>query len=70
MTLILKKENPFDIGKPCIKIANSELLFEKYIMTLKRDKYDIEVWDDDAIKCNQMFLISCNERSIVWMDYV
>ena len=39
----LKKTNPFDISKPCIKIAKSEVLFEIYIMSLNRDKYDIEV---------------------------
>ena len=47
--------NPFDISKPFIKISKSELLFEQYRMALKRDKYDIEVRDDDAIKCNRIF---------------
>ena len=47
--LHLKKMNPFDIRVPCIKIANSELLFEKYRMALNLDKYDIEVQNDDAI---------------------
>ena len=50
--LHLKKMNPFDIGKPCIMIAKSEVLFEQYRMALKRDKYDIEVRYDDAIKRN------------------
>ena len=45
--------NPFYIGKPCIKIANSEVLIEQYIMALKRDKYYIEVQNDDAVKRNQ-----------------
>ena len=54
MTFIYKK-NPFDIGKLCIKIAKSELLLEQYIMALKREKYDIEVRDDDAIKRNRIF---------------
>ena len=53
--LHLKKINPFNIGKPCIKISKSELLFEKYRMALKRDKYDIEVRYDDAIKRDQIF---------------
>ena len=35
--------NPFDISKPCIKIAKSEVLFEKYRMALNREKYEIEV---------------------------
>ena len=47
--------NPFDISKPCINIANRELLFEKYRMDLNRSKYDIEVRDDDTIKRNQIF---------------
>ena len=46
------KINLFDIGKPCIKISKSEVLFEQYIMALKRDKYDIQVQNDDAIKSN------------------
>ena len=47
--------NPFNIGKPCIKIANSELLFEQYRTALNRDKYEIEVRNDDAIKHNRIF---------------
>ena len=47
--------NPFYIGKPCIKIENSEVLIEQYIMALKRDKYYIEVWYDDAIKRKRIF---------------
>ena len=39
-------------------------------MALNRNKYDIEVRDDDTIKHDQIFLISCNERSMVWMDYI
>ena len=38
-------------------------------MALKRDKYDIEFWDNDTIKRNQFFF-SCKERLIVWMNYV
>ena len=48
--------NPFYISKTCIKIANSEVLFEKYRMALNWDKYDIEVRDDDTIKRNRIFL--------------
>ena len=61
--------NPFDISN-CINIAKSYLFFEQYIMALNQDKYDIEVRDDDAIKRDRIFFISCNERSIVWMDYI
>ena len=31
------------------------MLFEKYRMALKRDKYAIEIQKDDAIKRNQIF---------------
>ena len=47
--------NPFEIGKPCIIIARRELLFEKYRMALKQDKYEIEVQNDDAINHNRIF---------------
>ena len=46
--------NPFEIGRPCIIISSRELLFEQYRMALKRDKYDIEVKNDDAIKRNRI----------------
>ena len=46
--------NPFEIGKQCIIISRKELLFEQYIMALKRDKYEIEVQNDDAINCNRI----------------
>ena len=47
--------NPFDIRVSCIKIARSEVLFEQYRMAIKREKYDIEVKNDDAIKRNGIF---------------
>ena len=34
--LHLFKINPFEIGKPCIIIAGGELVFEQYIMDIKR----------------------------------
>ena len=48
----LGKKNVFEIGKPCIIIPRRELLFEQYRMALKRDNYDIEVQNDDALKRN------------------
>ena len=51
----LRKINPIGIDIPCIKIAKSELLFEKYRMALKRDKDAIEFQKDDAINRNQFF---------------
>ena len=53
--ILLRDNNPIGIDQPCIKITNSELLFEKYRMALKRDKYAIEIQKDDAIKRNQIF---------------
>ena len=53
--LHLKKILAFEIGKPCIKIARSEVLFEQYRMDIKRDKCEIEVRNDYAIKRNQIF---------------
>ena len=47
--------NPIGINKPCVKIAKSEILFEKYRMALNRDKDAIEIQNDDAIKRNQIF---------------
>ena len=62
--------NPFDIRVPCIKIANSELLFEKCRMALNLDKYDIEVQNDYAMKRNQILYDFINKRSLFCMDYI
>ena len=51
----LRDNNSIGIYQPCIKIANSEVLFEKYRMALKRDKDAIEIQKDDAIKRNRFF---------------
>ena len=53
--LHLLKMNIFDIGVPCINISSSEVLFEQNRMALNQEKFDIEVRNDDAINCNQMF---------------
>ena len=45
--ILLRDNNPLGIDKSCIKIANNEVLFEKYRMALKRDKYAIEILKDD-----------------------
>ena len=50
----LRENNPIGIDQPCIKIANSELLFEEYRMALKPDKDAIEFQKDDAINRNQI----------------
>ena len=51
----LREINPIGIDIPCIKIAKSELLFEKYRMDIKRDKDAIEIQKDDEIKSNRFF---------------
>ena len=51
----IRKINPIGLDKPCIKIAKSEILFEKYIMALKWDKDAIEIQKDDAIKRPNIF---------------
>ena len=53
--ILLCENNPIVIDQPCIKIANSEVLFEKHRIALKRDKYAIEIQGDDAIKSNRLF---------------
>ena len=47
--------NPLGIDQPCLKIANNELLFEKYRIALKRDKDTIDIDGDDAIDSNRIF---------------
>ena len=64
---ILKKKNPFDIIKPCIKIAKSELLFEQYRMAINQDKYYTEVQYDDAIKRNQI-LFDFMQQTFNYLD--
>ena len=43
------------IGVSCIKISSSNVLFEQNRMALNQENFDIEVRNDDAINCNQMF---------------
>ena len=53
--ILLRDNNPIVIDQPCIKIAESELLFERYRMALKRDKDAIEIQKDNAIKRNRLY---------------
>ena len=48
-------KNPVVINRPCIKISENEVLFEKYRMALKRDKDATEIQGDDVIKRNRLF---------------
>ena len=45
--------NLLGIDRPCLKIANNELLFEKYRIALKRDKDAIDIELYDAINRNR-----------------
>ena len=40
-------------------IAKNELLFEQYIIALKRDKDAINIEGEDEINRNRFFWISC-----------
>ena len=51
--IILRDMNPLVIKQPCIMIAENEVLFEQYIIALKRDKYAIDIEGEDEIKCNR-----------------
>ena len=53
--MLLRDKNTVGINRPCIKITKNEVLFEKYIMALKRDKDAIAIQKDDAIKRNRLF---------------
>ena len=47
--------NPLGIKQPCIMIAKNEVLFEQYIIALKRDKDTIDIEGEDEIKRNRIF---------------
>ena len=53
--MLLRDKNPVGINQPCIKIAKNEVLFEKYRMSIQRDKYAIDIQGDDTIKRNRLF---------------
>ena len=40
--IILRDMNSLGINQPCLTIANNEVLFEKYRIALKREKYEID----------------------------
>ena len=47
--------NPLGIDRPCLKIAKDELLFEKYRISLKRDKDVLDIDGNDAIDSHRLF---------------
>ena len=53
--IILRDMNPLGIKQPCLTIANNEVLFEKYRIALKREKYAIDNDGDDAIDSHRLF---------------
>ena len=56
--MLLCDKNPVGINGPCIMIAKNEVLFEVYIMDLKRDKYAIEIKGMIKSSVTDYFLIS------------
>ena len=53
--MLLRDKNPVGINRPCIKIVENKVLFEKYIIALKRDKDAIDIEGEDEIKRNRLF---------------
>ena len=53
--ILLKKTNPQGINRPGQKIAKYEMLFEKYRISLKRDKDAIDIDGNDAIDSHRLF---------------
>ena len=47
--------NQLGIDQPCLMIANNEVLFEKYRIALKREKYAIGIDGEDEIYSNRLF---------------
>ena len=50
-----KNMNPLGIDQPCLTIENNEVLFEKYRISLKREKDAIDIDGEDAINSNRLF---------------
>ena len=53
--IFLRDKNPLGIKQTCIMIENNEVLFEQYIIALKRDKDAIDIEGEDEINRNQLF---------------
>ena len=53
--MLLRDKYTVGINRPCIMIAKNEVLFEKYRMALKQNKYAIEIQGDDEIKRNRLY---------------
>ena len=47
--------NPQGINRPCQKIAKYEMLFEKYRISLKWDKDEIDIDGNDAFDSYRLF---------------
>ena len=57
--ITLRDMNPLEINQPLLTIANNEVLFEQYIIALKRGNNAIDIEGEDEIKHNRLFFISC-----------
>ena len=53
--IIISDMNPLVIKQPCLTIAKNEVLFEQYIIALKRDKDAIDIDGEDEINRNRLF---------------
>ena len=53
--IFLREKNPIGIKQPCVMIANNEVLFEQCRISLKRDRYAIDIEGEDEIKRNRLF---------------
>ena len=52
--IFLRDKNPLGIKQLCIMIAKNEVLFEIYIIALKRDKDAIDIDGNDAINSHRL----------------
>ena len=64
--IILRDMNPLGIDQPCLTIANNEVLFEQYIITLKRDNNAIDIDGEDAINSNRL----CFDFMLIMFDHL
>ena len=53
--IFLHDKNPLGIKQSCIIIAKNEVLFEQYRISLKWDKYAIDIDGEDTINRNRLF---------------
>ena len=67
--LHLEAMNPFGVSESCAAIKTDPSLFEKYRVALTRDRYDIDLREDDAIERYKNFFYFVN-RSFKHLGYL